>query len=591
MGGADCHRFVLIALLVVFLVEVTVIIPVVVAQWEHDVAATRVKLGEVSERFALTLNSTVRIFLYGVVSTSSGLGLIDEWVTSEQLGDALRLDRSPVASLRQAYAWTTLITSTQRPEYERYYGFPIKDRNGTGNLTVSPERPFYWPFSAFHPVTPALRGLFGMDALSTPQSRALIRNEFTAIVMPGTVGIVADVAAKNFGIAFVNRDRFNKGVLVGFVTTLDLLEYTLQLMNVARADIVLAAYAPLQTPQLLYLERSDLLGNATTLAAFDTLPRSNEFFVHNLTVLGDVITVCMRFSDSFNADYAVRTWMIVTAVLVPVAFVILGVVFAILVQRQHRTDIMQLETAKRRESQLMLGYVSHEIRNPLQTILGMSDLCLEEISERDDLEEAASYVETIVRSAEFIGHIANDILDMRRIEEGQIALDIKEVPVRVVMASLQRSVLSFAQPEIEFKMSVADEPLYVHSDRHRLEQILINFLSNAYKYTKEGSVTLSIMRSGEHAVRFAVIDTGRGIPREMLESIFEQFKQVKAGDSSSGFGLGLFLSKRIAILLGGSVGVESSETGSTFWLELPLFDLGAEFDGSLVRLRNLSDVG
>ncbi len=580
------HRSVLLVLLAVFVVEVAVIVPIVVTQWKKDSAAARLQLAGVSGRVAANMNSTLQTYLHGVTSGSSALSLHDGWLSSDQLAYALRFDTSPLRALDQVFVWLPRVDQALRASYEGFYGFRITEWNGTNRAPVtSAIRSVYWPFSVFYPSNRTAQHFYGLDATTSPITNRLIRNESTYVDMPGALGIVSEASKNNFAIIVVHRDRVNSGILCGLVSARELLEYTLQVMQLPRSDVVLAAYAPLRSPQLLYLEDSNLLDNATTLQAFYALPRSGEFFVQNITILGDIITVCMRFSDSFSSLYAVNTWVILTAVLVPVAFVILGIITVILSQWQHRKDITQLETDKRRESQLMLGYVSHEIRNPLQTILGMSDLCLEEISERDDLDDATSYVQTIVRSAEFIEHIANDILDMRRIEEGQIALDMKEVSVKAVIASLERSVRSFASPQIEFKLSVADEPSVIVTDRHRLEQILLNFLTNAFKYTKKGTVTLLFSRSGEYAVKFAVIDTGRGIPQDMIGSIFEQFKQVKAGDSSSGFGLGLFLSKRIAILLGGSVGVESSETGSTFWLELPVSDLGAEFDASSVPLK------
>ncbi len=585
MGGLRLHRNQALILLAVFLIEVAIIVPVIVTQWQQDVAATRSELRSVSDAFAITMNSTLRLFLHGVTSASGAVSSLDGWVTIDQLGQALQLDTSPLQALRQAYVWVALVSAAERPDFERFYNTSIKDWNGSLPPVVSGSRPFYWAFSAFQPVSlPGLQRLFGVDAITADTSDSLLRNESTHLVMPGSLGILSDASANNFAIGFIHRNRRANGVLRGVVSARDLLEYTLQVMQMPRRNIVLAAYAPLRWPQLLYLETSDLLGNATTLKQFYALPNANEFFVHNITFLDQVLTVCMRFDSQIRTQYAVNTWMILTAVLVPVAFLVLGVVFVILVKWQHRKYILQLETDKRRESQLMLGYVSHEIRNPLQTILGMSDLCLEEISDNKELLGARSYVETIVRSAEFIEHIANDILDMRRIEEGQITLDVKDVSVNILVASLERSVVSFAKPEVQFEKNISEDPSFLQTDRHRLEQILLNFLSNAFKYTKKGSVTLSFARSGARKVRFSVSDTGRGIPPEMLDSIFEQFKQVKAGDSSTGFGLGLFLSKRIAILLGGSVGVESSERGSTFWLELPISDLASDFELSAVPL-------
>ncbi len=576
-------------LALILVIELAIVTAVVVTQWQHDTAVTTDELVRVSERFAVTLNNTVRLFLHGVLSAASSLGMVDGYVTHDQLAQVLSLNTSTLGALRQVYGWMMPILLQDRPEYERFYGVPITDWNGSvAPPFVSGSRPLYWPFTALSPLIPPLVRIFGLDGLTFEQTRFVILSNFsTMLVMPGTMGVVSNAATKNYGLVFVHKDKQKKGVLLGVLGARELLEYTLEVMQIPRMHLSLAAFAPLQSPQLLFMEIPSVLGDAATLEEFCASPHAGEFFVQNITVLGSMIAVCMRFDDAFAAEYAISTWKILIAVLIPVAFLVIGIVVVVLVRRQHRKDIMMLETDKRRESQLMLGYVSHEIRNPLQTILGMSDLCLEEISEKEELKEAVCCIETIVQSAEFIEHIANDILDMRRIEEGQIALDVKEVPVHLVMESLQRSVRSFSKAEVQFAVSVGEEPSFIHTDRHRLEQILLNFLTNAFKYTDRGTVTLTFAPAGAHSVRFSVADSGRGIPQAMLGSIFEQFKQVEAGDSKRGFGLGLFLSKRIATLLGGTVGVESSEHGSTFWLELAVLDLSMQFDDSAVPLRTV----
>ncbi len=140
-------------------------------------------------------------------------------------------------------------------------------------------------------------------------------------------------------------------------------------------------------------------------------------------------------------------------------------------------------------------------------------------------------------------------------------------------------------------MNVDPEIHAVHTDRYRLEQILLNFLTNAFKHTDEGVVTLSVSFSTMSLVRFAVWDTGKGIPPDKKEKLFHQFAQVSAKDSSDlgGFGLGLYLTKMLAGLLGGQVGFESTlGLGSVFWVDLPLqkdgTGLSFQFQQSQVQL-------
>jgi signal transduction histidine kinase len=126
-----------------------------------------------------------------------------------------------------------------------------------------------------------------------------------------------------------------------------------------------------------------------------------------------------------------------------------------------------------------------------------------------------------------------------------------------------------------------------------LEQILLNFLTNAFKHTEEGLITLSVSFNTASWVRFAVWDTGKGVPADKKEKLFGQFAQVSAEDSSSlgGFGLGLYLTKMLAGLLGGKVGFESTfGLGSVFWVDLPVEDrksLSFQFQDTEMRLQRV----
>jgi signal transduction histidine kinase len=129
------------------------------------------------------------------------------------------------------------------------------------------------------------------------------------------------------------------------------------------------------------------------------------------------------------------------------------------------------------------------------------------------------------------------------------------------------------RPNVAFKVNVEKEIQSIRTDRYRLEQILLNFLTNAFKHTEEGVVTLSASCLGLSWIRFAVWDTGKGIAPEKKELLFKQFSQVSSEDASDfgGFGLGLYLTKMLAKLLGGTVGFESTlGLGSVFWVDLPV---------------------
>ncbi len=248
-----------------------------------------------------------------------------------------------------------------------------------------------------------------------------------------------------------------------------------------------------------------------------------------------------------------------------------GVVVLILAWR-HRVTLHRREAQRHSETQRMMGYVSHEIRNPLQTILGLAEMELEEQEARTAAAEAAAAWITVVRSAEAIECITNDVLDVRRIQAGRLECHFGPVAVPQLFADLALAARPLLQPGVRLA-TVMEEGAAppVHSDVRRLRQILLNFLTNAAKFTAQGSVTLEYAVQSATAGRFTVRDTGRGIPEDKQQVLFREFQQVEDGDSYSGFGLGLHLCRMLAKLLDIELGFRSVlGEGTVFWADVPL---------------------
>lgn len=218
-----------------------------------------------------------------------------------------------------------------------------------------------------------------------------------------------------------------------------------------------------------------------------------------------------------------------------------------------------------------LGRMSHELRTPLNAILGFGQL-LEMEAQTEENDES---VEQILRAGRHLLTMVDEVLDIARIEAGQMSLSVEPVSVRhVIRESVDLVRLIAAKQEIFLQ---ADDALatdnYVSADKQRLKQVLLNLLSNAIKYNRRrGTVTISSERVGEERLRISVGDTGYGIPAGMLERLFTPFDRLGADQGAiEGTGLGLALSKGLIDAMGGSLGVESTEgEGSCFWVELPL---------------------
>ncbi len=227
------------------------------------------------------------------------------------------------------------------------------------------------------------------------------------------------------------------------------------------------------------------------------------------------------------------------------------------------------QAANRAKSEF-LANMSHEIRTPMNAIIGFSDLLAEEDISQDHME----YVEIIQSSAESLLTIINDILDFSKIEAGKLDLEFIDFDLRTTMEEVV-DLLAFKAEEKGLTFSCFLHPQvegFVNGDPGRLKQILINLVNNAVKFTKQGEVAirgeLKHETETEICVRFSVTDTGIGIPKEAQQKLFQSFSQVDASTTRKfgGTGLGLTISKQLAEMMGGEIGVESQEgKGSTFW--------------------------
>jgi signal transduction histidine kinase/CheY-like chemotaxis protein/HPt (histidine-containing phosphotransfer) domain-containing protein len=263
---------------------------------------------------------------------------------------------------------------------------------------------------------------------------------------------------------------------------------------------------------------------------------------------------------------------------------IVGGVFAMILNARSRRLLLEarqsaLELQAKSE---FLSLVSHEIRTPLNALVGFSALA----RKTHDQAKLEQYLHILEQSSGSLMELVNDILDMSKIEAGQLTLSDEAFNLHRLLAVLAEQYRPLAtEKKLTFDLEVAGNvPEWVSGDSIRLRQILTNLIGNAMKFTEHGAVTCAVTMVSQ-AVRFDLRDTGIGIPEEKLPQLFRAFHQLDPGTSRrfGGTGLGLVIVKNLAEMMNGSITVSSRQgEGSCFTLELPLPEVEAVIDDGAV---------
>ena len=259
--------------------------------------------------------------------------------------------------------------------------------------------------------------------------------------------------------------------------------------------------------------------------------------------------------------------MVVVLIFIGLGLLTFISMLAIWLRRQKKVVVMSTETLEQlrhnaenatRAKSIFLSNMSHEIRTPLNALSGFSALLTEEGLDDSTRRQCTDIIQ---QNSELLLKLINDVIDLSSLEFGKMQFSIAEHDAVAICRNVTDTVGKVKQTQAELLFETSLEELYIETDDSRLQQVLINLLINATKFTPDGSITLKLEKQSEEMALFSVTDTGCGIPKEKQASIFQRFE--KLDENAQGSGLGLSICQLIIEHIGGKIWIDPDYTGGS----------------------------
>lgn len=282
-----------------------------------------------------------------------------------------------------------------------------------------------------------------------------------------------------------------------------------------------------------------------------------SLFVLSVTVIHDVLKANGLVATPFNAaHFGILAFVIAQSITLQRNYLkSLDLVEAMSEQLKSRNrELVEMDEFKDE----FLATTSHELRTPLQGISGLAKVLIEDENSQLTADQR-NKIEIISNTSQRLGVLVNDILDFSSIKHGKLKLNITSVDLNRISELVLKTIRPLLKEKsIDLSAEIAPNIQYLKADEYRIQQVLINILGNAVKYTERGAIKLSIYRVGDQ-IFIKISDTGVGIPKEKLGGLFRPFEQVhvEGHPSASGTGLGLSISKQLIEMHGGTLSIES----------------------------------
>ena len=502
-----------------------------------------------------------------------------------------------------AIEWLPKVADEQRSDYEQrlrdigFNNFEFKEKNSQGQLVTATTRPWYFPVYFVNPIQ-GNEAALGFDLSSHPV-RASALNQAARSRKP----VVSEV------ISLVQKQTESAGVLylvpvMAAQPKPHLKGYVVAVIHLP--NIIAATLAPLEFSGYK-VKLEDITDHTQVSMLFETGNYLDDLRVFQEKVsFGQRVWQLSLYKELGVGErsFWVQHWraqlfgMLFVWLLITFLLMLTGTNIRVSQQVESQTRKLLAQKQKADEANSIKGEflanMSHEIRTPINGIKGLHYLALQE----SNFEQTRSYIEQADSAVNVLQRVLNDVLDFSKIEAGKLVLEKSLVSYKQVFEQLSVMVKhDVNQKNIDFSVdyeSFANEQIY--TDEVRLNQVLLNLVNNAIKFTKpKGSVSVKLVAFNDDQVMFVVSDTGIGIDPSLQKKLFKPFSQADNSTSRKfgGTGLGLSICQKLVVLMGGEIGLKSEAgQGSEFYFTLPIGKEecavnrggGDEFDASIVSL-------
>ena len=466
----------------------------------------------------------------------------------------------------QAYGWDPQITKNQRSDFEKQarelYNNPNLTITGLidGQVVQSPEKDYYYPVYYLYPLEGNERAIL-FDLSSNPNRNESIQKGLLMGKSSATspIRLVQETETQSSFLIF--SPVHHNSEIIGFISTVyrigDLFEHTLNRLDKSY-NLRIKVNDIQSNVDIVYLEIKQRVINI--------IHDVNNDFVSDYQVNTQLVVLDRIWNITIGYQWTISdSQVLLLSILIPVISVVLAVISIIIIIIARQYYLYTIEDGQKKARDTFISYIFHEVRVPLNTVV----IGIQNIIKTCTVKEQLNTLHIVEDSLNQTIHILNDILDLRKIEQGKFTLTKHVFPIKNLTETVTTSFRDVARDKsIEFAIDI-DPQLHdksIYADKLRILQCINNYLSNAFKYTKEGTVTLTITQIKASEIKFTIKDTGCGISKSNLSRLFVSYSQINSSNQSEiGTGLGLVITKQIAILHEGEVAVISEpDQGSEF---------------------------